>query len=55
MIMKMITKLELLTIRDVLLSMQEEEDVDQDEVTEALGLVEALLNGEEVQISCEED
>jgi len=52
--MKVITKLELLTIRDVLLSMQEEEDVDQDEVVDALEIVEALLNGEEVQVLCQE-
>ncbi len=46
--MKSITNLELLTIRDVLLTMVEEEEVSKDDVQEALEIVEALLDGEEV-------
>lgn len=48
--MKSITNLELLTIRDVLLTMIEEEDVNEEDVQEALDIVEALLNGEELII-----
>ena len=46
--MKSITNLELLTLRDVLLSMLEEDDVNEDDIKEALEIVEALLRGEEV-------
>ena len=48
--MKVITKLELLAIRDALLSSLEEEDIDEEGVREALTIVEALLNGEEVTL-----
>ena len=48
-----ITRLELLTIRDILLSEMEEEEVDKDEVSEGLEIVEALLSGQEVTV-CQE-
>jgi len=52
MIIKAITTTELLHIRDVLLSMLEEgEDCDLDEVHEALLIVEALIEGQEVMIT----
>lgn len=51
--MKAITRLELLAIRDALLSTLEEEDIDEEGVQEALEIVEALLNGEEVTL-CQE-
>lgn len=51
--MKAITRLELLAIRDALLSALEEEDMDREGAQEALEIVEALLNGEEVTL-CQE-
>ena len=48
-----ITRLELLTIRDILLSELEEDEVGKDEVSEGLEIVEALLEGKEVTV-CQE-
>jgi len=55
-VMKVISKGELLHIRDVLLSILEEEveEVDISEAEEALEIIEALLNGEEVTVVCQE-
>ena len=45
--MKAITKIELLTIRDALLSVMEEEEIDGEAVCDALDIVNSLLKEEE--------
>ena len=52
--MLVITRLELLTIRDALQSILEEEDYDTEDVEEGLEIVEALLLGQEVTLVQEE-
>lgn len=54
-LMYVITRLEALHLRDALQSMAEEDDVDMDEVAEALVIVEGILNGQEVTVCLESE
>lgn len=53
-LMYVITRLEAMHLRDALLSIKEEE-VDTEEVDEALVIVEGILNGQEVTICLESE
>ena len=48
-----ITRLELLAVRDVLLTQVEEGEVGEEDLLEGLEIVEALLSGEEITV-CQE-
>ena len=54
-LMYVITRLEALHLRDALLSIREEDEVDQGEIDEAIEIVEGLLSGEEVTVCLEQD
>ena len=53
-LMYVITRLEALHLRDALLAMKEDE-VDGDEIDEALIIVDGILNGQEVTVCLESE